>query len=346
MPRTALADVASAAAARLGEYRGAVTATAFGDADAEYDALRSGCGVFDLGWRAKLRVTGPDRVRWLNGMVTNNVRDLAPDHGVYCFLLSAQGRNLGDMYVYNRGEQFVLDTDRAQASKLLETFQTFIIMDDAEIADTGTALTAIGIEGAKAPTILAKAGVAAGSLQPLEIKDGNVSGVAATLVRTDARRPSFEFWLAPEHAPAVWSALRSAGGTPAGSEAFDLVRLADGVPQYGADIQERDLPQETEQMRALNFQKGCYVGQEIVERIRSRGAVHRTFTGFALEGPIPAPGTKVFLDGKSVGVITRAAALPGGRRVALGYILRQHATPETKVEIEGSAAQVAALPLE
>ena len=99
-----------------------------------------------------------------------------------------------------------------------------------------------------------------------------------------------------------------------------------GIPRYGIDIRERDLPQETEQERALNFSKGCYVGQEIVERIRSRGQVRRKFTGFEVNGPLPSPGSKVLVDGKEVGEITSAASLPlsgGERRVALGYIRRE-----------------------
>ena len=111
-----------------------------------------------------------------------------------------------------------------------------------------------------------------------------------------------------------------------GSHALELFRIARGIPRYGQDIRERDLPQETEQQRALNFNKGCYVGQEIVERIRSRGSIHRTFTRFRVEGAVPAPGTRIEADGKEVGEITSSAALPsasGDDAVALGYIRRE-----------------------
>ena len=133
-----------------------------------------------------------------------------------------------------------------------------------------------------------------------------------------------------------------------GTAALDLLRIAEGIPRYGIDIRERDLPQETEQERALNFSKGCYVGQEIVERIRSRGQVRRKFTGFEVNGPLPAPGSKVLVEGKEVGEITSAASLPlsggGERHVALGYIRREVATPGKQVEAGGSAAGVANLP--
>src|SRR3979490_249705 len=101
----------------------------------EFRALLSGCAVCDLSARAKIALTGGDRVRWLNGMVTNNVRDLAPGHGVYAFLLNPQGRILGDLYAYNRGESITVDTDRGQAEKILATFDHYIIMDDVEVTN-------------------------------------------------------------------------------------------------------------------------------------------------------------------------------------------------------------------
>src|SRR6266550_4441864 len=131
----------------VGEYRGATTATLFGDPQAEFMALRAGCGVYDLGFRAKLSLTGGDRVRWLNGMVTNNIRDLATGHGLYAFLLNPQGRILGDLYAYNRGESIVVDTDRRQSEKILATFDHYIIMDDVEVKNLSDSITTLGIGG-------------------------------------------------------------------------------------------------------------------------------------------------------------------------------------------------------
>src|SRR5947209_14948114 len=122
MKRTALYDAMTSGGGRMGEYRGCETPAAFGDAGQEFQALRSGCGVYDLGWRAKLVAAGPDRTRWMNGMVTNNIKDLAPNRGCYNFLLNAQGRIQGDLYIYNRGEHLLIDTDFNQCEKLQEIF--------------------------------------------------------------------------------------------------------------------------------------------------------------------------------------------------------------------------------
>src|ERR1700746_700236 len=142
-------------AAEVAEYRGAATAARFGDPQAEFATLRECCGVSDLGYRAKISLTGGDRVRWLNGMVTNNVRDLAPGQGVYAFLLNAQGHILGDLFAYNRGESIVVDTDRGQLEKMLATFDHYIIMDDVEVTDLGDSLTTLGIAGPKSRQLLA-----------------------------------------------------------------------------------------------------------------------------------------------------------------------------------------------
>jgi len=347
-----------------GEYRGATTAARFGDPQAEFAALRRGCGVYDLGFRAKIRLAGSDRVRWLNGMVTNNIRDLAVDRGVYAFLLNPQGHILGDIYAYNHAyksvESIMVDTDCGQAEKILATFDHYIIMDDVEVTNVSEQLTALGIAGPKSRDVLAGAGFTVPKLQALQMQSVMWQGTECTVVRGEdservsaehvsAEQVSHEIWIAPDGVRQLWDALLSAGAAPVGSEALEMQRIVSGIPRYGVDIRERDLPQETEQARALNFQKGCYVGQEIVERIRSRGAVHRKFTGFVAEGAGQiAPGTKIVAGEKEVGEITSVASLPlasGEKTVALGYIRREVGVPGRVVTIGSAQATVVSLPV-
>ena len=320
----------------------------FGDAGAEFRTLISASGVYDLASRAKVSLTGGDRVRWLNGMVTNNVRDLQAGRGLYAFLLNPQGHILGDLYAYNRGESLLVDTDQSQIEKVLAVFDKYIIMDDVEVANVSDQLTAIGIAGPKAQESLQRAGFEVPPLEPLQFADLSWQQTSVTLLRGDNESVnSFELWLAPDHAQEVREALVDAGARPVGATALELLRVAAGIPRYGVDIRERDLPQETEQQRALNFSKGCYIGQEIVERIRSRGQVRRKFTGFDVHGPLPATGSKIQVDGKDVGEITSAAALPlvgGARGVALGYIRREVALAGKQAEAGGSQMSVANLP--
>ena len=277
--------------------------------------LLGGCGVYDLGFRARISLTGGDRTRWLNGMVTNNIRDLALGRGAYAFLLNPQGRILGDMSAYNLGETIVVETDRSQVGKIVATFDHYIIMDDVEVTDVSEKQTTLGLAGPKSRAILNAAGIEVPEMQPLQMItprcNCDCGCVSCTVVRgEDEHHESYEIWLAPQDVYKTWHALLAAGATPVGSEALEMHRVLSGIPIYGIDIRERDLPQETEQMRALNFNKGCYVGQEIVERIRSRGNVHRKFTGFAVEaaGSI-AMGAKIISGEKEVGEVTSVATL-------------------------------------
>jgi folate-binding protein YgfZ len=304
----------------------------FGDARAEFHALLSGCGIYDLGWRSKIRLTGSDRVRWLNGMVTNNVRDLAPNHGVYCFLLNAQGHIQADLYAFNRGDSLLVDLDRSLREKVLQLFDHYIIADDVEVADITGNVSALGLTGPNSRQVLAKAGILAAEPNPpafayLQFAELTWRQQPITLLRSgEEAKESWQVWIAPDQVAGLWKALIEAGAQPTGTSALRFFRIAHGIPQLGEDIRERDLPQETGQMRALNFTKGCYLGQEIVERIRSRGAVHRQFTAFLVEGPLPTPGTKIQTDEKEAGEITSSGDLPlptGDRAVALGYLRRE-----------------------
>jgi folate-binding protein YgfZ len=313
---------------------------------AEFQALVAGCGVSAPSTRGRLRLTGSDRLRWLNGMVTNNIRDLVAGHGVYAFLLNPQGRILGDLYAYNLGDSLLVDTDFSQLSAIQQTFDRYIIMDDVEVQDISQDLSTVQLAGPRSLDALQAAEVDAAGLAPLEFREMSWRQQKLMVLRSETeKREAYAIWLpaanAAEFREAVGQAVRV---SPA---AWELYRIALGLPRYGTDIRERDLPQETEQARALNFFKGCYIGQEIVERIRSRGAVHRLFKGFQADGALPGPGTKIQLDGKDVGEITSAASLPAGDQdfgVALGYIRREAALPNQALVAGGAKLTVAEIP--
>src|SRR5271165_6681796 len=336
------------AAARLENYRGAETVASFGNPASEFRALLEGCGLFDMSWQAKLVLTGEDRVRWLNGMVTNNIRDLAVGHGVYNFVLTAQGRIVGDLVAYNRGDFLLVTSDRAQAAAITEIFDRYIIMDDVEVADISDKLSAVGLAGPRAAQVLQAAGIDVSQLEPGQVADLVWREMGISVARgTHPNLDAYEIWLAAEQAERVWDRLLAAGVTLVGSEALELYRVARGVPLYGRDFGQRDLPQETEQKHALNFSKGCYIGQEIVERIRARAILHRTFTGFLLEGEPPQPGTKITEGDRNIGEITSAARVPfpsGERTIALGYLRRELAAPGTVVHLGERTATVQSIP--
>jgi len=308
----------------------------------EFAALTTACGIFRLD-RSFVALTGADRVRWLSGMVTNNVRDLAANSGVYAFLLNPQGKIQGDLYAFNRGQRIVVETDSSQVNAILEIFDRYIIMDEVEIEPLPCAV--IGLAGPACAEVLQRAGFPdIGQMQPLQVSESEFDNDKLRLVRGD--NPwvtSYEISVGSDSAQQVWDVLVKSGALQIHSEALEILRVASGIPKFGVDIRQKDLPQETGQDRALNFNKGCYIGQEIVERIRSRGAVHRMFTGFEIEGAVPAPGFRIQHEGKDIAELTSAATLPtdeGDRTIALGYgrselmiAGKEYVTGETKLRV-------------
>jgi len=313
----------------------------------DFLAVKLACGAGELPRRTRILLTGDDRVRWLNGMVTNNIRDLAVGQGVYAFLLNPQGHIQADLYAFNRGNSILVETDGSLREKVLALFNHYIIMDDVNVEDVSDQWATIRIAGPNAIRILEPFGLSANP-EPLQFRDVAWRGNNLTLVRQDVPAVDvYEISVPAEAVADLHSTLIAAGARVIGPDTWELLRISLGIPRYGQDIRERDLPQETEQQRALHFSKGCYVGQEIVERIRSRGAVHRTFTGFEVAGELPAAGSKIQFGGKEIGEITSSARIPLAESemgIALGYIRREHADPAKELEAAGSRLVTATLP--
>jgi folate-binding protein YgfZ len=317
-------------AGQAGVYRGVVTPRELDSPARETAALAAGAAVHDLGWLRRVSVRGEDRFRWLNGMVTNKVSDLEPGKGAWNLVLNAQGRIQGDVTVWRDRDSLEIEIAADQVDRLLAHFDRFIIMDDVELMPLDGA-TALGLTGPQVESVLAALGLPV-LPEPMTQVRAAWSGFDLRLVRGyGAQSPHYELWLPVAGTAQLWQALCAAGATPVGTASLEAFRIAEGIPAYGIDIVERDLAQETSQMRALNFSKGCYLGQEIVERIRSRGNVHRHLRQLELTGPMPAAGTELAPSreqasegsAKPAGHITSAAELPlpGGRRIfALGMI--------------------------
>ncbi len=320
-------------AVRLAEYRGAWTAGEWLESPSARlpDALARGAVLYDWSWRSRLRAAGSDTRGWLNGMVTGNVRDLAVGQSVPAFLLNAKGRILGQLEVvaHDRDEFWIL-TDATNSATLYRELERFIVMEEIEFEDRSASLATLGVRGATARRVLETLGLpplptAAGDWMScpatrwgdLEIRFRALPGPVVAQIQCE----TFEVSVAPEHAVALWEALeREAVALPAMLQEQD--RILSGLPLFGVDIRSTELPQETEQLQNLHFAKGCYLGQEIVERIRSRGNVHRRFGGFLFTGPVTA-GEKLVKDGADVGELTSVAPLADGRCWALGYIRRE-----------------------
>ena len=316
----------------------------------QLNAFRTAAGVFSGTARAVIACSGEDRVRWLNGMVTNHVGELAANRGCYAFVLNAQGRIQGDLNIYPMGDTLWLETAAVQADKLQAYLDHYIIMDDVTLTRL-PAQERIGLAGPNAADVLAKIGIPVADMEPLSIRATAWANLPVVVTAEYSPLLSrYSIWIAPENAAACAQALLAAGAIACETDAVEHLRILEGTPVYGLDINDRDLPQETGLDRALHFSKGCYLGQEIVERIHSRGNVHRTFTGFVLADAGPSPGTPLLADGKPVGEITSVARIVmpriGERAVALGNIRREALERSAELMAGETAATASPLPFD
>lgn len=322
----------------IGDYRGVLTAsTTTGDWNRRP-------AVFDYSWRACLLARGDDARQWLNGMVTANVRDLAPGHLAPSFLLNAKGQITATLDVLClEADRFLLLTEETQRTNLFSNLERYIIMEDVELTDATDQYAFLAVMGAESCRVLQR------SSMPVPSTTGGFDSAdqaawGRILVCYTRDEQEFEIAFSPEKAGPIWESLQQAGAIALASDAQEHERILSGTPRFGIDIRGTELPQETEQLQALHFAKGCYLGQEIVERIRSRGNVHRKFTGFQFAGLVSA-GAKLQADSREVGQITSATPLPNGETFALGYIRREHGAAGTAITArlseDESSAEVA-----
>jgi aminomethyltransferase len=261
-------------------------------------ALMNSAAIIDLSDHGRIRVSGEDRARLLHAMTTNHVQGLKPGESQYTFFLNAQGQIQADAYVLCYEDHFLLDVEPHTRHSLYEHLDRFIIADDVTLEDVTEQTFALGLGGAELKRIY-----------------GPVADKEAAL-----------------------KSLINRGAILASAEDAEAFRIVKFRPRYGRDITDRSLPQETQQMHAVNFQKGCYLGQEIVERVRSRGHINRLLMGFTGDSEhAPAPGTKVAYGGKEDGEVTSAVAV-GGKFYGLAIVRAQIAQPGVIVGIDGRPA--------
>jgi aminomethyltransferase len=286
-------------------------------------------------------------------MVTNAIQTLAPGQGCYNFVLNAQGRIQGDLTAWMLEDSILLETSRDQLPALLAHLDHFIIMDDVELTDITGSRQGLVVSGPKAAQLIAAVDISSeDDLEPLELVHVTWHSASIDLIHAHSQLvPTFEVWGDASTLSIVRDQLVIAGAPTVSPSALEALRILCGTPRYGTDIRNtptaHDLPQETAQTRALHFSKGCYLGQEIVERIRSRGNVHRTFHGFELTGALPAAGAVLTAEEKAVGELTSVAAIPlpaGPIQLALGYIRREALDRNLPLEYPGGTATPIALP--
>jgi glycine cleavage system T protein len=351
--QTPLAREHRARGATLAAYHGAEVPARFTDSRAEHQAVRQAAGLFDFSFRAKLVLTGEDRVKFLHRILSNDIKSLTPGHGTYALLLNAQGHILADLRVYADDDRLWIDTDADLAGKARAILRRYIIADRVEIETRP--LFSVALQGPRSREIVQK--LFGASIEPLEQEmDHHLTdfgGQPARVVKLSSTgQQGYEVWLETAVAARLWETALAEGAAvglaPCGVEALEILRIEAGIPRYGPDFGEDTLPLEAGLTNALSFNKGCYIGQEIVERARSRGHVNWKLAGLRLDagGPMPKPGDALIAEGKPVGEVTSAClSVTCGVPLALAYVRREVSEPGSTLALPGgSTAKVALTP--
>ena len=343
--------------AKMGTWFGCALPDEFGDPAAEFRFAKESVALIDKNYRAYLSFTGPDRVRYLNAILTNNIKDLAAGHGVVSLLLNPQGHILAEIETYALAESIFCVSYAMIRERLIEWLDKYIIMDDVTLTDETARYGTLALEGPGAARIVLElTGVDLAQQGELAWVDAGISrGESAKETipcRVVKRSPEgvagAEFVFTRETVEAVWQILleaaRQHGGGAMGYAALSARRLEQGVPWFGYDFGEKQIPHEAGlQDSHISYTKGCYTGQEIVERVRSRGQVNRTRVRFIFSGSgLPEAGTVLTQDGKEVGYVTRAAKTwDPPAMIGMGYLRREASTPGTRLGWANGTATVA-----
>lgn len=330
--------------------------------EAEYDAVRNRAGLIDLSANGRIRVGGSEAVMFLNGLVTNDMKTLAENHWMPAVFPTVQGRliavtrivRLGDdLSGKNPSPNFLLETEAATHEALLKTIERFTLAGDFRVIDVTADKGKLTVQGPRAAAIIASTfGAAIGDLSRDGAVETSWNETRLTIIRaTHTGEDGFDLIFEIGHAPSISSLLIGAGATPVGQDALEVLRIEAGIPRFGQDMNETNVVPEVNLDEAVSYTKGCYIGQEIIVRIKHRGHVAKQLSGLKLESEETVlPGAVIkSVDGAEVGRVTSSAFSPTLRTgIALGYVRYEHAAIDTTLRVITEAgettARVTALP--
>jgi len=345
--------------ASFGELNGAQIVKDYGDPRAEHAALRETAGVVDLSFRSRICLVGADRARYLHGQVTNDVKKLHVGEGCYSAITTAKGKMESDLNILALADELLLDFEPGLTDKISQRLEKFIVADDVQIVDAAPHYGLLSVQGPQAAEVVRALGLftdlPAKILDSVKISDatlGEIYLVNHARLASERRAPSrpelgnestlaetvlgapigFDLFVPNNSLGAVADKLifaaKQIGGRAAGWQAFETARIEAGIPRFGADMDESNIPLECGiESRAIVYNKGCYIGQEVINRVHSVGHVNRELRALRLATdlePLPKKGDKLFHAGKETGYVTSAVRSPVlDANIALGYVRRE-----------------------
>ncbi len=346
--------------ARFTEVNGMEVVEHYGDALAEHAALRDSAGVIDLSFRSRLCLTGADRVRFLNGQVTNNVKDLKTGEGCYACLVTAKGKMQSDLNIYCLRDELLLDFEPGLSGAIAQRFEKFIIADDVQVVDASPHYGLLSVQGPKSWAAVQSLGLGfdlpAKPMSLATVSDVTLGEIyCMNLPRSGTT--GFDLFVPTAALGAVAdkliAAAKAVGGRACGWSALEMARIEAGIPRFGADMDETNLPPEAGlEERAVSYTKGCYIGQEVIARVRTYGQVAKALRGLRLADDLkvlPRRGDKLYRGDQEIGYVTSALASPALKsNIALAYVRREHNQIGAELTLRTAAgdspARIVALP--
>ncbi len=314
----------------------------YSDTDEEYWAVRKSVGLADVSHLGRLKVTGKDRVAFLNGLLTSDVTKIKENEGGHSALLNTKARVLGELWLYSQPDSILIDTGDSSSDRIKKILDQFIITEDVKVEDIMEGTVLLTIQGHFSAQIIKQTlRLDVSTLAPLQSRS---QGPSLVIARDRTGQGGYDILVPADEAEALWQSILLNGQhglLPVGLDALEILRLEAGIPRYGVDVDENTIVLEAGYQDAISFTKGCYMGQEVVARATHIGRVNRRLVGLEVDTKEKLkPGSQVSIDSTNVGSITSSAFSPGlGKTAAMGYVGRDHAVAgrEVVVESEGKA---------
>lgn len=321
----------------------------YGDVRAEYEALRQGVGVIDFSAAGKLELSGKNAVQFLNGLVSNDVKNLAPGQGVLAAFPTLQGKLAALCRIYHLGAHLLLELDAVNRAKVFNNLSRFVPAGEFFIADVSERLALFALQGPRAAEL-----IEALTAQPItdapkyKISEHKI-GAATVLIAVHERcgEAGYDLFVPADSAAPVWKQILAQGARAVGHTAFETRRIEAGVPREGVDAGEDYILLESELHDAISYTKGCYLGQEVLARIHWRGQPAKRLRGLFIEAAqLPPAGAELHavagnMAGRRVGEITSSArSLSRDQLIALGYVHRYYLNADAEFVIKQGEQQL------
>jgi len=351
-----LQEIHASLGGRFAPVNGVDMVAHYGDVEGEYLALSQTAGVLDLSARGRLCLTGADRQRFLNGQVTNNVKDLQPGQGCYAALLTPKGKVQADLYIHALPQELLLDFEPGQLETVTQRIEKYLIADDVQLVNVTPHYGLLSVQGPQAGAVLQSLGlpVPVGACQSTVVQHAAWGEICVANVPR-LLTSGVDIFVPTAALEAAWTALLSAaarvGGRAAGWQAFETARIEQGIPRFPQDMDESNLaPEAGLDTRAISYTKGCYTGQEVIARIRTYGQVAKHLRRLRWDGDakvLPQKGDKILEGGKEIGYATSSTYSPALKtNLALGYLRREHDRPGKEVDLKVGGETVRAVVME